>query len=84
MSLNSRITALIIYEYLITVGAEADLFLTKRISGATALFLSNRYLMLVFQLSNFRTIFPFTLLVSFTLIELYARRLNDPNRGRVA
>ena len=36
----------VLYEYIITVGAEVELFWRKKMTGAVALFLVNRYLTL--------------------------------------
>ncbi|TBU24153.1 hypothetical protein BD311DRAFT_767086 [Dichomitus squalens] len=53
--------ALILYEYLITVGAEVELFWRKDITGASVLFFTNRYVVLLYNLSLLRDIWPFTL-----------------------
>ncbi|PIL30350.1 hypothetical protein GSI_07535 [Ganoderma sinense ZZ0214-1] len=53
--------ALIVYEYLITVGAEVELFWRRKITGASILFLTNRYLVLFYNLSLLRDLWPFTL-----------------------
>ena len=52
------------YEYLITVGAEVELFWRRKITGASVLFLANRYLVLFYNLSLLRDLWPFTLSVS--------------------
>ncbi|KAI1783011.1 hypothetical protein LXA43DRAFT_977319 [Ganoderma leucocontextum] len=56
--------ALIVYEYLITIGAEVELFWKQKITGASVLFLANRYLMLFYTLSLLRGYGPFTLSVT--------------------
>ncbi len=61
------------YEYLITVGAEVELFWTRKITGATVLFLTNRYLVLFYNLSLLRDLWPFTLSVSFLFVALPAQ-----------
>ena len=43
-------TVLIFYEFLITFGAEVDLFWRKEVTGASILFLLNRYLVLSYNL----------------------------------
>ena len=53
------------HEYLITVGAEVELFWKRKITGASILFLTNRYLVLFYNLSLLRDLWPFTLSVSF-------------------
>ena len=39
-----------IYDYIITLGAEGTLFWRKKFSGATVLFLFNRYLVLFYTI----------------------------------
>ena len=43
----SPVTALVFYEYAITLGQEIDMFWKRRFTGATALFLLNRYLLVL-------------------------------------
>ncbi|KAM5541382.1 hypothetical protein V8D89_004936 [Ganoderma adspersum] len=53
--------ALIVYEYLITIGAEVELFWRRKVTGASVLFLANRYLVLFYNLSLLRDLWPFTI-----------------------
>ena len=45
-----------IYDYAITLGAEIDLFWTRKPTGATALFVLNRYLLVLDYIFNIATI----------------------------
>ena len=56
--------ALIIYEFVITVGDEIELFWKQKRTLAFALFLINRYLVLIYNLTVLRGIYPFALAVS--------------------
>ena len=56
--------ALIIYEFVITVGDEIELFWKQKRTLAFALFLINRYLVLVYNLTLLRGIYPFAQAVS--------------------
>ena len=42
-------TVLAFYEYAITVDREVELFWKRKISGATALFFANRYLIIMYS-----------------------------------
>ena len=44
----SLISAMFIYEFLITFGEEVDLFWTNRMTGATVLFFLNRWIVMFF------------------------------------
>ena len=44
---DTPVTALVFYEYAITLGQEIDMFWKRRFTGATALFLLNRYLLVL-------------------------------------
>ena len=57
-------SALIIYEYVITIGDEVELFWKQKRTLASALFLINRYLVLIYNLTLLRGFYPFTLVVS--------------------
>ena len=46
----TTLLALLVYEWIITLGSEVNLFWKRKISLATCLFLLNRYLPLVWQL----------------------------------
>ena len=48
------------YEYLITFSVEVELFWTKKFNGATVLFFLNRYLVLFYQMLEFRRNWIFT------------------------
>ncbi|KAI0730625.1 hypothetical protein C8Q76DRAFT_792776 [Earliella scabrosa] len=50
------VLALVIYDYAITLGAEIDLFWTRKPTGATALFVLNRYLLVLDYIFNIATI----------------------------
>ncbi|KAI0765607.1 hypothetical protein BD413DRAFT_574050 [Trametes elegans] len=47
---NFAVTALLVYEYLITLDREVALFWRRRVTGASVLFFTNRYLVLVVYL----------------------------------
>ena len=47
--LTAALTVLIVFEHLITTDHEIDLFWKRKFSGAAALFLTNRYLILVYS-----------------------------------
>ncbi|KAH9944974.1 uncharacterized protein BXZ73DRAFT_38142 [Epithele typhae] len=49
---------LIIYDYTITFGREVDLFWTKRFSGATVLFIANKYISLINHLFDLSLFLP--------------------------
>ncbi|KAI0704489.1 hypothetical protein C8T65DRAFT_741048 [Cerioporus squamosus] len=49
----------LLYEYTITFGREVDLFWTRRFSGATALFLANKYITLLNHLFDLSLYLPF-------------------------
>ena len=49
---------LLIYDYMITFGREVDAFWTRRFSGATVLFFSNKYLTLLNHLLDLSLYFP--------------------------
>ena len=44
---DTPVTAFVFYEYAITLGQEIDMFWKRRFTGATALFLLNRYLLVL-------------------------------------
>ena len=48
------------YEYLITFSVEVEIFWTKKLNGATVLFFLNRYLVLFYQMLEFRRNWIFT------------------------
>ena len=50
------IAAFVIYEYAITLGQEIEMFWKKKFTGATALFLLNRYLLMIDFTFNIGTI----------------------------
>ncbi|KAI1783671.1 hypothetical protein LXA43DRAFT_1045563 [Ganoderma leucocontextum] len=72
--------ALIVYEYLITVGAEVELFWRRKITGASVLFLTNRYLVLFYNLSLLRALWPFTLSVRSFIF--FSNAVNADSGGR--
>ena len=43
----SPVTALVFYEYAITLGQEIDMFWKRKFTGATVLFMLNRYLLVL-------------------------------------
>ena len=47
---------MVIYEYVITFGEEVELFWKKKFTGATALFVLNRYLLMLDYVFNIGTI----------------------------
>ncbi|RPD68569.1 hypothetical protein L226DRAFT_617443 [Lentinus tigrinus ALCF2SS1-7] len=49
----------LLYEYSITFGREVDLFWTRRFTGATALFLANKYITLLNHLIDLSLFIPF-------------------------
>ncbi|KAI0730620.1 hypothetical protein C8Q76DRAFT_792771 [Earliella scabrosa] len=49
----------LLYEYTITIGQEVDLFWTRRFSGATILFIANKYLTLLNHLFDISLYIPF-------------------------
>ncbi|RDX51236.1 hypothetical protein OH76DRAFT_1417317 [Lentinus brumalis] len=49
----------LLYEYTITFGREVDLFWTRRFSGATVLFLANKYITLLNHLFDLSLYIPF-------------------------
>ncbi|KAI0794511.1 hypothetical protein C8Q74DRAFT_1215787 [Fomes fomentarius] len=49
----------LLYEYSITFGMEVDLFWTRRFSGATVLFLANKYITLLNHLFDLSLFIPF-------------------------
>ena len=53
-------TVLIAYEYVLTLDAEVLLFWRKKISISSILFFLNRYLVLLYQLSQLRRHWVFT------------------------
>ena len=69
------------YEYLITVGAEVELFWRRKITGASVLFLANRYLVLFYNLSLLRDLWPFTLSVSSCISFSIVADATSGNRG---
>ena len=50
----------VIYEQFITFDQEVDLFWTRKFTGATALFLANRYLILVVNIYAMLGALPWT------------------------
>lgn len=57
--------ALVIYEYLITFCRELDVIWRRKFSGATVLFLLNRYLLFPFLLVDWSNVEDVSLLVCF-------------------
>ena len=52
----SPVTALVFYEYTITLGQEIDMFWKRKFTGATVLFLLTRYLLLLYFILDFASI----------------------------
>ncbi|RPD53399.1 hypothetical protein L227DRAFT_568011 [Lentinus tigrinus ALCF2SS1-6] len=50
------VTALVFYEYIYTIGQEVDLFWKRKFTGATALFLANRYLIMFGYILSISTV----------------------------
>ncbi|KAI0738618.1 hypothetical protein C8Q80DRAFT_1275587 [Daedaleopsis nitida] len=50
------VLALVIYDYAITLGQEIEMFWRRKLTGATALFLLNRYLLVLDYIFNIATI----------------------------
>ena len=48
--------AFVIYDYIITLGQEIEMFWMRKFTGATALFLLNRYLVVLDYVFNIATI----------------------------
>ena len=61
---HASFLALIIYEYVITLGGEFGLFWSQKWTGASVLFLVNRYMVLIYNLTLIRGFYPFSLAVS--------------------
>ena len=53
-------TVLVLYEFLITFGAEVNLFWRKRFTGASILFFINRYVVLFYNLFSMWSFRPIT------------------------
>ncbi len=49
-------TALIFFEHILTFGDEVEMFWKQKFTGATVIFLLNRYLILISYLMDFATI----------------------------
>ncbi|KAH9913073.1 uncharacterized protein BXZ73DRAFT_82009 [Epithele typhae] len=59
-SYDPELITLISYEYIITLDAELDLFWRQRITGASAIFLINRYWVLIYNLTLLQDYRPFS------------------------
>ncbi len=71
----------LLYEYTITFGREVDLFWTRRFSGATALFLANKYITLLNHLFDLSLYIPFHVSDKVSYISIgHAQRDNRSSR----
>lgn len=55
-----QLAAFLIYDYVITIGQEVELFWTMQLTGASVLFFANRYITLLFNILGLAALAPFS------------------------